>query len=145
MSISKCFTFRCRLPTCSVCSRTCEGVHAVNIDPPPSQKMTISPPVTPRRKPLNVTTTENVNVYTSPHGRAKLLKREFDDEDAQDSESEEDDRDKGAENTGCGKTFCRNCCTEDPIRYVAFLLSVAIDSDTVDSHLTSCFDCQTSL
>ena len=82
--------------------------------------MTISPPVTPKRIPLNFTTSENLDTG-SPAIRptTKLHKRELDSEDVVDAMSDEDeggDTEADAKALGCGRTVCRDCCTEDAMR-----------------------------
>lgn len=84
---------------------------------PPVHTMAISPPVTPRRIPLNITTTDNIEAHSaSMQSLTKPSKREREDE-VSGTMSDEDDRDSDIDvRPGCGKTFCRICCTEDVSR-----------------------------
>ncbi|KAJ7652248.1 hypothetical protein B0H17DRAFT_1101616 [Mycena rosella] len=117
---------RCAATTCAVCSRTCTACVPSR---PPTPCLTWSGPPTPAPSPAHsprrlalalIGANTNTNSVPAP---APKRKKPRDEEDAR-REDEDRDRDEGAENAGCGRTVCRECCFEMP-----------------QESTTTCYDC----
>ena len=116
---------RCFSTTCAICSRTCTDSTASQ---PPTPHLSFSPspsPVpSPRRSVLSLNSS-NVNLplmdppSASPqHSTSGHRRKHVDDDDQLDTQNASPGDDQGEFGPGCGKFICRNCCYEDPHKYV---------------------------
>ena len=121
---------RCRATTCLVCSRTC-STPPVSLPPTPALTRSPTPSMTPHPSPrcpaLALSTnslTSNGTVTTGPSvggqiatgKRRKPLPGDADDSEGADSSSDDEKVGKETLRHGCGRTVCRKCCYENPVR-----------------------------
>ncbi|KAI0631540.1 hypothetical protein C8Q77DRAFT_142929 [Trametes polyzona] len=128
---------RCQSPTCTICSRTCNGCPP---SMPPTPALTASPssvPDTPLLSPKRSSSALSVNTMnTLDHassstvlGRRRKV-RDLDQGEGLDGAENEAEGGEGHECgagevlPGCGRTVCRSCAFETP-----------------ESDLTTCLDC----
>ncbi|KAI0328982.1 hypothetical protein GY45DRAFT_1325688 [Cubamyces sp. BRFM 1775] len=130
---------RCHEPTCTICSRTCNGYPP---SVPPTPALTTSPssgPDTPLMSPRRSATALTADLRVSRDhapvqslaGRRRKVRDLDDDEDnavakgtqGADAENEWPGNANGVL-PGCGRTLCQKCCFETP-----------------SSDLTTCYDC----
>ena len=121
---------RCRTTTCLVCSRTCTA-PPLSLPPTPALTRSPTPSMTPhpspRRPALALSTnsrTSNGTATTAPSlcggtatgKRRKPLPWDPEDSDRANSPSDDEKVGKDMERSGCGRTVCRKCCLENPVR-----------------------------
>ncbi|KAF8063489.1 hypothetical protein FPV67DRAFT_247800 [Lyophyllum atratum] len=124
---------QCSSPTCAICSRTCTA-SLTSMPPTPyltrSPTPCPSPPLSPQRSAL---TLNSMNTNTSDPQRSTPTlpgsnekRKKGADEDNQDYSSDGWIQSLGEFDLarGCGRTVCRNCCTEN-----------------IESASTTCHDC----
>ncbi|KAF5370502.1 hypothetical protein D9615_010335 [Tricholomella constricta] len=124
---------RCSSPTCAICSRTCTACPT-SMPPTPyltrSPTPSPSPPPSPRRTALALHSA-NTN-WGDPMRPAPTVvasgekRRKAADEDSTDYSADSWLQSLGEHDLtlGCGRTVCRNCCTEN-----------------IESASTTCYDC----
>ncbi|KAG6895656.1 hypothetical protein C0992_000177 [Termitomyces sp. T32_za158] len=134
---------RCSAPTCAICSRTCTACPS---SMPPTPLLTRSPspnlsPPSPKRPALSIHPT---NTHRGEKRRTNA-----------DEESQEGFLQTLAEfdlAPGCGRTVCRNCCTEDKERCVSgarcdrssLIVFTYVLIGFFESASTACHDCLAS-
>lgn len=115
---------RCRATTCLVCSRTCSA-PPLSLPPTPAltRSSTPSPYPSPRRPALALSTNSRipngmVNALPSTRGHAATGKRRKPLLLNSDEGCSSDDEKAGKDTSqhGCGRTVCRKCCHENPLR-----------------------------
>ncbi|KAL1943722.1 hypothetical protein VTO73DRAFT_4167 [Trametes versicolor] len=129
---------RCHEPTCTICSRTCNGCPP-SVPPTPALTRTASPsstPPTPLLSPhqptselgMDIASTQDRAAPSIVTGRRRKV-RDLDQEDEVSSAGQagyEGMEGAGEVLPGCGRTVCQKCAFETP-----------------ESDLTTCFDCAT--
>jgi len=124
---------RCSSPTCAICSRTCTA-SPTSMPPTPfltrSPTPCPSPSLSPRRSALTLHSA-NTNSGDPQRGTQTMAgsgekRRKVVDDDNEDYSTDSWIRSLGEFDLarGCGRTICRNCCTEN-----------------IESASTTCYDC----
>ncbi|KAH8113079.1 hypothetical protein DFH11DRAFT_1602940 [Phellopilus nigrolimitatus] len=128
---------RCQATSCSICSRTCTAIP-LSMPSTPLLSFSPSPPGTPlgasdnRPLPHDLDDTPKTRTHaqaTARHTESSRRRKKRDEDDDDEGTvvgGDDDSSTKGSDRVqpGCGRTFCKNCCIENP-----------------QTGTTTCYDC----